>query len=295
MNWPEFNLWWKRECTLRMPSGGGGPIAAARAPGRLDVLGGVTDYSGGTVCQLPLARAAFCVAQRRTDGRAVAWTAAGTDAGGTDRVEIPMAALTGPRAWPAERLGPALAEQGARWAGYCLGVLRLLAEEGRLPDAASSGLTLLVVSDVPLGAGVASSAAIEVAAATAITGLYGCAADALDLALLCQRVENRVVGAPCGVMDQVTAAAGREGQFLVLSCQPARIVGYEPVPAGYTFFALHSGVKHSVAGAAYREARVAAFMGHRIIRAHLAATDRARHDAIGHYLANVSPSEYRAR
>jgi len=92
------------------------------------------------------------------------------------------------------------------------------------------------------------------------------------LAVACQEVENRVVGAPCGVMDQVTAALGRESSMLELLCQadvtglPAQVVGQVAVPDGLTFVGIHSGVRHEVSGDPYTDTRVAAFMAQRMIQ-----------------------------
>jgi L-arabinokinase len=156
----------------------------------------------------------------------------------------------------------------ARWAAYVLGVFHVLLAEGEL-EGLNGGADLLLHSTVPLGAGVASSAAIEVAAMRAVVAAYGGQTAGLRLAALCQLVENRVVGAPCGIMDQVTCALGRPDELLALACQPHEITGWHAPPAGYTFIGLDSGVKHAVGGRRYPVVRCAAFMGRAIIREQL--------------------------
>src|SRR5260370_9040447 len=86
-----------------------------------------------------------------------------------------------------------------------------------------------------------------------------------EMALLCQQVENLVVGAPCGVMDQMTAVCGEANRLLALLCQPAELVEMIDVPDEIGFWGIDSGVRHSVAGADYGSGRTGAFLGSRII------------------------------
>ncbi|HWC75590.1 MAG TPA: galactokinase family protein, partial [Gemmatimonadales bacterium] len=211
------------------------PIYIARAPGRLDVMGGIADYSGARVLELPLACATYALVQRQDQPRCEIWSRRGErwDHFGID---LPLAA-------PAELAVRFRAqEQADRWAGYVVGVVQALFE-GR-PTA--NGLRILIDSTVPEGRGVASSAALEVAVATAVAATCDIAIGAPELAALCQRVENHVVGAPCGIMDQMTSACGRQDQLLQLHCQPGTIEGYVNVPSGYRFYGIDSGISHAV-------------------------------------------------
>src|SRR5207247_455589 len=133
---------------------------------------------------------------------------------------------------------------------------------GRTP-----GLRLLIDSTVPAGRGVASSAALEVAAGAAVAASVANDMTATDLAAACQEVENHVVGAPCGIMDQITSACGRRDRLLRLRCQPGTIEGYVEIPAGYRFYGIDSGISHAVSGADYATVRTARFMGYRMIAA----------------------------
>ena len=134
---------------------------------------------------------------------------------------------------------------------------------------------MLVRSEVPIGKGVSSSAALDVAAFEALAALAGVAVDDRQLALAAQMVENLVVGAPCGVMDQMTAACGRRDHLLALLCQPAEIVGHLPLPPGLEVYGIDSGIRHAVTGADYGSVRAAAFMGYRIVAAAAGLTARA--------------------
>jgi L-arabinokinase len=105
-----------------------------------------------------------------------------------------------------------------------------------------------------------------------------------DLALLCQKAENLVAGAPCGVMDQMTCVFGEEDALLALLCQPAELQSPVAVPLDISFWGIDSGERHTVGGADYTSVRAAAFMGQRIIAAQV--------DVPGGYLANLSPQVF---
>jgi L-arabinokinase len=172
-------------------------------------------------------------------------------------------------------------------------------------DEWRDGLRIVIDSQVPEGKGVSSSAALEVAVLRAFADLIGCELGGDELARLCQVAENSVVGAPCGIMDQMTAALGRENQLLALRCQPATVEGYIPIPHRVGFWGIDSGIRHSVSGSDYRSVRCGSFMGYRMIAD--AAGLRARPSLDLHgvvelndpawngYLANISPAEFQAR
>ncbi len=186
-----------------------------------------------------------------------------------------------------------------RWAAYVVGALLVLIREKGL--RCDEGVRIAVASSVPEGKGVASSAALEVAGMAAVAGLFDLRLDPVELAVLCQKVENLVVGAPCGVMDQITAACGRAGQLLALLCQPAELRDHVEIPGGIAFWGIDSGIRHAVSGSDYTSVRVGAFMGYRML-AEIAGLD-VRHgdeegvvrvdDSSWHgYLANVAPSQF---
>lgn len=265
----------------------------ARAPGRLDVMGGFADYSGSLVLETPIAEAA-CVAAARTAGPWVQLVSLG---------ERPRKArFSAPELWRACQSEAALHDYFAqqapelRWTAYVLGGLAQLVERGA---QLSGGLSLLLDSAVPEGKGVSSSAAVEVASLRALAELWQVPLSGAELGLGCQRVENRVVGAPCGVMDQVTSACGEAGRLLALLCQPAELRGFIELPAGVGLFGIDSGVRHAVVGPSYRHVRVAAFMGLRILAERLGARVRENGagrvllegDPLAGYLANLRPLE----
>jgi L-arabinokinase len=223
------------------------PIVVARAPGRFDVLGGIADYAGGLVVGLPIRDAALAAAQAVPDGRVIV-------ASGNRRLAIAAADLV---ELPLAELSRRFAGGGA-WAAYLLGPVALLARAERLPP---TGLRLVVSSSVPEGKGLGSSAAVEIAAAFAAGGALGVSLDPRSVALLGQRAEQLLAGAPCGVMDQMTAACGEAAHLLALSCRPAEIAGSFALPPGIAVWGIDSGARHAVRGATYRRARCASFMG----------------------------------
>jgi galactokinase len=222
-------------------------ITVARAPGRLDVLGGIADYSGSLVLELPLAAGALAAAQLQQDGSAVALS-------GGRRISLSLAEL----------LDVPLAELAARfdnssgWAAYVLGPVSLFLREERIRVP---GLRILISSAIPEARGLGSSAAVGVAAVQAVAGCLGGAPDPRRLALLSQRAEQTLAGAPCGSMDQMTAAYGERDHLLLLLCRPAELVRPIRLPPPLAVWGIDSGVRHAVRGAAYRRARCAAFMG----------------------------------
>jgi L-arabinokinase len=278
------------------------PVYVGRAPGRLDVMGGIADYSGSLVLELPLEAATLVAAQAADDPAITVRSrmAAEIDADVEVTVRLDELAPDGlPLDYRAARelLG---ASARRRWAAYVVGTLVVLArEKGVVLDR---GLRLLVESTVPAGRGVSSSAALEVAAMRAITTLLDLELEGRELALLCQQVENLVVGAPCGVMDQMTSACGEEGQLLALLCQPAELDGNARLPADLEVWGIDSGLRHEVGGSDYGAVRTGAFMGYRIIAdiagLQVHARDGGRvvvDDPVwGGHLANVPPSDWTA-
>ena len=284
-------------------------VLMARAPGRLDLMGGIADYSGGLVLEFPIRQATCvfaqsCEARRLTILSLVSDGAASSSARAPKMVSISLDALT-PAAGPLE-YARARAWLGGdpeqAWAAYVAGALVVLQRErGRL---LSRGANLLIHSDLPAGIGLASSAALEVAALETLAALTDTPLGERELALLAQMVENLIVGAPCGVMDQLTAVAGRAGCLIEILCQPAEARGHIPIPSALEVWGLDSGIRHAISGADYGSVRAATFMGYRMLaeEAGLAVTvdadsGRLRVDdpLFGGYPANVSPALWRAR
>jgi len=274
------------------------PVFVTRAPGRLDVMGGIADYSGSLVLQWPI-REATRVALRPWTAPRISITSVASD-GHARHCDVPLDLVADPsrsyddvRAWFA-------ADPNRHWAAYVAGVFHVLAREHRVRFA--SGAAVLVESDVPEGKGVSSSAALEAATMEAVIAAWPVAIEPRLRAIRCQQVENLIVGAPCGVMDQMASICGESGALMSLLCQPAEFRGSVPMPDHLRVWGIDSGIRHAVTGADYGAVRVGAFMGYRIL-AGLAGFAVRAGDRDGHvrvddsrwygYLANVGCETWR--
>lgn len=278
----------------------GDELFVTRAPGRLDVMGGIADYSGSLVLEMPI-REATTVALQRTPRRMLKIVSLSEDLERELLFEMALSDFT-PGGQPLDyETARAYFERtpADHWAAYVAGVFLVLMRERAIEFA--EGARILITSRVPGGKGVSSSAALEVASMQAVAAAFGLRLQGRETALLCQMVENLVVGAPCGVMDQMTSACGQEGRLLRLLCQPAELQGVVSIPDGLSFWGLDSGVAHQVTGADYATVRVGAFMGYRIIAglAGLKVSVGAPGEPVriddpkwGGYLSNVTPSEF---
>lgn len=231
------------------------------APGRLDVLGGVADYSGACVLQTPT-RSRTRVVLEPVGNRSIVCASELATAQFCMPLGPLVAALEADAGW--KELRGMFAGAGApRWSLYPLGCVAAFGRAyGWRPQ---SGFRLSVTSGVPQSMGVSSSAALEIAALRALSGYSGIDFDGNEIAHLGQQAENFIVGAPCGLMDQLAAAFGEPGSLLPILCRPDQLDPLVRLPAGVTVIGWPSGVRHSVAGSPYAVARCAAFMAKRIL------------------------------
>ena len=254
----------------------GSPIALARAPGRLDVMGGIADYSGSLVLQRPIAEGT-CAAVQPADRPVLEIVSIGRPP-----LSVPVATLmsdAGPIAYGTAQRQFAHGDQ--RWAAYVVGVFLVLARERGLR---LTGARVVITSRVPEGKGVSSSAAVETAVMQAVACAFSLPIPPRDLALLCQQAENFVAGAPCGVMDQMACVFGEPRALMALLCQPAELQPSVPLPPDVSVWGIDSGEHHAVSGSDYESVRAGAFMGLRILTDHLHVP--------GGYLANLDPAEF---
>ncbi len=215
------------------------PSVIVRAPGRVNVLGEHVDYNDGPVMPAAIDRAVYiaaassgddCVSLRALD---LNQTASFRLANLADKVDCNGQALPG-------------------WAKYPAGVAYVLRQVG----LQVSGIHALYTSDVPIGAGLSSSAAVEVGFGVVWKALEGWAMEPITLAQLCQRAENQYVGMSCGLMDQFACACGIEGHALYFD---TRSLAWEPapMPEGIALVIADSGVRRSLVHSGYNERRAA--------------------------------------
>lgn len=237
----------------------GRPIVVARAPGRMDVMGGNVDYTGGLVFQATIREATWAAVQPRADGRIVIENPQLAALGWQPRVEYGIAGA----ADEAGLRASANAAPGVRWTAYAAGVFHYLVK--RWPRETAGGASVYLESDVPLNKGVSSSAAVEVATMYAAAGAFGLPLDGMELAEACQWVENVIAESACGIMDQAAVLMGGEGCLMPMLCQPAVLHPLVKLPEVLTCWGIDSGVSHAVSGVEYEAARAASFMGYKLI------------------------------
>ncbi|GMQ02601.1 hypothetical protein CsSME_00048747 [Camellia sinensis var. sinensis] len=262
-------------------------IFVARAPGRLDVVGGIADYSGSLVLQMPIREACHVAVQRNDPSKQRLWKHAQSRQNAKGQGSTPVLQIVsygselsnrsptfdmdlsdfmdGEQPISYQKAKEYFArDPSQRWAAYVAGVILVLMTE--LGVRFKNSISMLVSSAVPEGKGVSSSASVEVASMSAIAAAHGLDISPRDLALLCQKVENHVVGAPCGVMDQMTSACGEANKLLAMICQPAEVIGLVAIPSHIRFWGIDSGIRHSIGGADYGSVRVGAFIGRKMIK-----------------------------
>ncbi len=213
------------------------PAGIWGAPGRVNLIGDHTDYNDGFVLPFALDRRAYAAVALRTDD------------------VVRCASLQRNGEVVATSLGELARGTGTSWASYVLGVAWALAERG----VETSGFDLLLDSQVPVGAGLSSSAAVETATVLALTELLGTSLQPLDLALVAHRAETAFVGAPVGVMDQVASACAVDGHALLLDCRSLEMthVAFSPERLGCALLVIDTRVKHQNTDGAYAERRAA--------------------------------------
>ena len=206
------------------------PSVEAFAPGRVNLIGEHTDYNGGFVLPTPIPQRTLVRLASRP-GDAVRAVSAGVGGGVQEY-----------------RLGDE--RPGRGWLDYVQGVTAILRGEGHR----IAGFDLLVESDVPLGSGLSSSAALLVALFRALRADHGLALDDRRVALLAQRVENRFVGAQVGIMDPMACSVGEPGAALLLDTRNLAAESV-PLPTGLDWVVVNSGVAHQHAGGDYNTRR----------------------------------------
>jgi len=200
----------------------GADILINRTPGRLDLMGGNDDYTGGLVFETTIREATLVAVQPRSDQKVRFYNPEVKSLGWSERVEFFLSDLMdhgGVK--PLEAMRAWINEDPARaWCAYVLGDLYFLIK--RYPEKIKHGFSLYLESDVPLGKGVSSSAALEVAPMKAMVEMYGIQAEAMELASWTQWVEIALTQSACGIMDQLTVVVGDEGYFVPMLCQPCQ-------------------------------------------------------------------------
>ena len=215
---------------------GAEPTIAAVAPGRVNLIGEHTDYNGGFVLPMAIERQSVVMLRPRTDKIA----------------HMRSTALPGEAELPVDINGETIhtAPIGLGepdWSRYLRGVVAF--------SYTPTGFDLMLDSNVPAGGGLSSSAAIELATATALEALGGITFNPVNKAMLCQMAEHRYGGTPCGIMDQFISAMGKEGCALLIDCRDYSTRDVPLDDESLAILIINSNVKHELSGGEYAERR----------------------------------------
>ena len=203
---------------------------AAFAPGRIEFLGNHLDYNGGLVLGAAIDAGIYALATPREDMSVRLFSESFEDA----IVETSLSDFSH--------------QEGKKsWANYCLGVLKVMQDAERAPDA---GFSLTLTTDLPVSAGLSSSAALELATALVFSQLAGQELNRKDLVGICRKAENEFVGMPCGILDQATSAFGKKDQLVLIDCETESVSSL-PMPAESRLWIYDSGIKHDLVDSRY--------------------------------------------
>ena len=227
-----------------------------RAPGRVNVVGEHTDYNDGFVMPAAIQFYTWVAGEKRGD-RVLEVYSEHFD----EKISLPLDALAGPHR--------------GHWSDFIRGVAAVL-QNARYKLA---GANLVVHGEVPLGAGLSSSASLEVATALALISLSGFDVPRLELVKLCQKAEHEYVGTRCGIMDQYTAVFGTAGHALMLDC---RSLEYQmlPIPQDVRLVVCNSMVKHELASGEYNRRRADCEEAVKLLQPHLLGISALRDVAV---------------
>ena len=209
----------------------GSATLLARAPGRVNLIGEHTDYNDGFVMPVAIDRAVWIALRPRKDNRVVVHS---LDLGETSSFQLGN--------WPPKR--------GRGWLEYIRGVAWVLSQEGHK----LRGWEGVIAGDIPRGAGLSSSAAVEMAVARAFSSVSDIKWDPTAMALAGQRAENQWVGVNCGIMDQLISARGEAGRALLIDCRSLEVKAV-PVPDQAAVVVLDTATRRGLVRSAYNERR----------------------------------------
>jgi L-arabinokinase len=261
-----------------------------RAPGRLDCIGGMADYSGTLALQMPTECSVYVAAGRRNDQRVHVESIAWESEGEPSRFDWPLSILyaSDGQIITADRLVGHF--DGCTWVRHVAGLFLALLESGDVPHF-GGGVTLVMKSEIPPAAGLASSAAIQVAVAKAITALFEVSLDPVRVARACRQANEDVAGGEPGLVDHLTCLFGEANALLQIRCQPDDVLGNLALPSGIMFAGVDTQVRLPISRERCADNRAASLMGRYLIE-RLLESSGAVGDPMGGYLANISPNEY---
>jgi len=270
-----------------------GDITVVRVPARLDVLGGIADYSGANVSEMTLECGVALGVQIRND-RNIFIRTLGINA--NDLAPDYICSLDDfsdqANLWSYQKIRAHFQKDyKTSWSAYIMGAIFVILKE-KIVHELKHGLNIALISKVPIRVGIGSSATVEIATLHALNSLLGFGLDGQQLSRLGQLTENKVVGAPCGIMDQLTVTRGQSGALMHILCQPDIIKENIAIPENYEFVGINSKVHHNVTGSAYIDVRIGTFMGRKIISLMMQKQGLLEPEQFLDYLCNLTPEQF---
>jgi len=238
-----------------------------RSPGRINIIGEHTDYNGGFVMPAAIDKAIYVAISKREDDEIHLFSES------YQQFDISSA--------------KSLNKSENSWANYILGVADQLKERGyRL-----GGFNFYIDGDVPLGAGLSSSAAVECATGFALDQLFSLNVPKMDFALIAQKAEQTFAGVNCGIMDQFASVFGKKDQAIMLDCRSMKHI-YIPLKLdGYKLLLLNTNVKHALADSAYNTRRAQCEQGVAWVREHYPNVNTLRDVDLSMLETHVKPKD----
>jgi L-arabinokinase len=268
------------------------PYVVARAPARLDVMGGIAASTGSLVLQSTLGRRVIVGAQKRTDQQVSLTILPENEGEEATRLTWPLADLySGPDELSVpQAFASAISETRAGTAQRASAILHAMLQAHHVRHF-EGGVTLVIESTAPAGVGIGSSAAVEVATYRALAALFDVKFEPLSAARVCEAAGQVTGPGASRIADHVISFLGEPSTLLQIKCQPHQVLGPLRLPAGVKVVGVDSGVRHEKAFEKSQDTFIAASMGHRLILEAM-REDGQTGDPTNGYLANLSPTDF---
>ena len=267
-------------------------ILIVRAPGRLDIMGGIAEDFGSTSLSCTLQEALVLGLQQRTDRKILVRSIGIEDYGLQQTVEFNLDDFyRHDRPKPFSEMKRFFAKDATKsWITHVAGVFYILLKEGII-SSYDYGVNIGIQSSIPCGMGVASSAALKIASMGAILQAYNITLSEIDIVNLCRLIESKLVGNNISSTDLVTTLVGESDEILSLRNQPGEVIEKISLPKGFRFVGINSMVRHPKADSRSVAVRTSTILGFNLIADHVRRTEFDNNPFLG-YLCNITPEDF---